>query len=171
MSLYIQISDFKQQTNVAKDIFTKPELQGYIDKFEVSYLQELLGSDLYNDFATDFAITGTSPTDPKFVEIWNPFCIDDSCGIKRSEGILEMLSLFIYFEFLRDQPIKNNISGPTQNEQANSSAPQFSQTNVFNNYNEAVMTYRAIQWIICDNPNGYDWTKFNGIGKDVIGYI
>lgn len=171
MSVYIQISDFKAQSNVAKDKFTKNDLQDYIDKFEVIYLQDLLGAELYEAFATDFAIDGTKPTDPKFTEIWEAFAKDDSCGVIRSEGMKELLSLFIYFEYLRDQPVKNNISGPQHNVQANSEQAEWNQTNIFTNYNEGVSTYYAIQWIICTNPNGYDWNLFNGIGKEIIGIV
>jgi len=171
MSLYIQIADFKGQSELAKDIFTTNDLQDYIDKFEVRLLQELLGCDLYTAFSTDFAIDGTKPTDPKFTEIWDAFCKDDNCTIRRSEGIKEMLSLLIYFEYLRDQPIKNNISGPQKNEQANSIQPVASETNIFTTYNEGLESYWAIQWIICDNPNAFDWTKFNGQNKEIIGIV
>lgn len=171
MSIYIQISDFKAQSNVAKDIFTKSDLENYIDKFEVRYLQDLMGCELYEEFATDFAIDGIKPTDPKFTQIWNSFCKDSSCGIKRSEGIKEMLSLFIYFEYLRDQPIKNNISGPQVNVQANSELADSSKTNIYTNYNESLESYYAIQWLICTNPDNYDWTKYNGQLKELIGFI
>jgi hypothetical protein len=171
MSLYIQISDFKGQSETAKDIFTTNDLQDYIDKFEVRYLQDLLGCELYEEFATDFAITGVLPTDPKFQLIWNQFCKDDNCRIRRSEGIKEMLSLFIYFEYLRDQPVKNNIGGPQLNDQANSTAATPTQTNIFTNYNEALESYWAIQWIICDNPDSYDWDKYNGQCKELISLI
>jgi hypothetical protein len=172
MSLYIQIADFKAQSNVAKDKFTKNELQDYIDKFEVIYLQDLLGAELYEEFATDFAILGTEPTDPKFVEIWNSFAKDESCsGILRSIGIKEMLGMFINFEYIRDQPVKNNIGGPQVNVQANSSEPANIKTNLFTNYNEAISTYKSIQWIIHVNPNNYDWSSFHGVLKSIIGIV
>jgi len=171
MSLYIQESDLKGQTETAKDIFTTSDLQVYLDKFEVRYLQDLLGCELYEEFAIDFAITEVMPTDPKFQAIWNMFCIDNSCNIERSEGIKEMLSLFIYFEYLRDQPVKNNIGGPQVNDQANSTAADWSQTNVFTNYNEALESYHSIQWYICNNPDNYDYTNYNGQRKALIGFV
>ena len=171
MSIYIKESDLKGQTKTAKDIFTKSDIQSYLDKFEVEYLQDLLGCELYEEFATDFAIDGTKPTDPKFTAIWDSFCKDDSCGIRRSVGIKEMLSFFIYFEYLRDQPVKNNIGGPQVNEQANSTAATTSQTNIVTNYNGGLNSYWSIQWLICDNPDNFDYTKFNGQLKEVIGYI
>lgn len=171
MSLYIQITDFSGQDKVAKDKFTKPELQSYIDKFEVRYLQDLLGCDLYEEFAIDFAITGTEPTASKFTDIWEAFCSDDNCGIRRSEGIKEMLGLFIYFEFVRDQKVKNNIGGITKNEQANSIEAGFRESNIYTNYNQSLESYWAVQWLICDNPNGYDYDKYNGQIKGLISLI
>lgn len=171
MSIYVQESDLKGQSKTAKDIFTVSDVQEYLDKFEIIYLQDLLGCELYEEFANDFAILGNAPTDPKFIAIWNMFCKDDSCGIMRSEGITKMLSLFVYFEYLRDQPAKNNIGGMQLNEQANSTASTYSQTNIFTNYNEAIDSYCAIQWYICDNPNNYDYSKYNGQYKAIIGYI
>lgn len=172
MSLYIQISDFKGQDDLARDKFTKNPLQEYLDKFEVRYLQDLLGCELYDEFAADFAITGTAPTDPKFTAIWNQFCLDNDCYIERSEGIKEMLGLFIYFEFLRDQKTKNNIAGPQKNEQANATSANYAETNIFTNYNQALESYWAIQWYICEeNPNQYDYDNYNGQNKALISLI
>jgi len=171
MSLYIQETDLKGQTTTAKDKFTTSELQLYLDKFEVRYLQELLGCEMYEEFATDFAILGNAPTDPKFIAIWNMFCKDDSCHIHRSEGVVEMLSLFIYFEYLRDQLVKSNIGGPQVNDQANSITAEWSQTNIYTNYNEGLHSYNAIQWYICTNPDNYDYDNYNGQNKGLIGLV
>jgi len=169
MSLYIAESDLQGQTKVAKDIYTKSEVQKYLDKFEVQYLQDLLGCELYDEFATDFAILGNEPTDPKFVAIWNAFCKDGNCGdIKRSQGMKEMLGLFIYFEYLRDQFAKNNIGGMQKNEQANSTALDSQGTNVYTNYNEALETYCSIQWYITTNPDNYDYDNYNGQYQEII---
>jgi len=171
MGLYVSNTDFKGQDKVASDKFTKPDLDLYIDKWEVRYLQDLLGCELYNDFATDFAITGVSPTAPKFQEIWNYICTDDGCGIIRSEGIKAMLVLFIYFEFIRDSKVKNNIGGVNINTQVNSTEAEFHQTNIYTNYNEGLHSYWAIQKTICDNPNNYDWSKYNGQNKRLNSWI
>lgn len=171
MGLYLNSTDFQGQDNVAKDKFTVSELDFYIDKYEIYYLQNLLGAELYTDFATDFAITGIIPTAPKFQEIWFPFAKDDSCDLRKSEGILKMLTTFIYFEYLRDSKVKNNIGGPNINVQVNSNEAEFHQTNIYSNYNEGLDTYWAIQWIICDNPNSYDWDKYNGQTKKLNSWI
>lgn len=171
MSKYIQITDLNAQTAVAKDKFSVNPLQTYLDKYEVIYLQDLLGCELFEEFATDFAITGTEPTDPKFTAIWDAIC-KDYCGlIRRSEGMKSMLALFIYFEFLRDQKTKNNISGPQENVQANSTTADFIATNIYTNYNEALLSYCTIQWYITSNPDNYDYSLYNGQLKKITGII
>lgn len=161
MGLYVNIADFQGQDKVAKDKFTTSDLDLYIDQYEVYWLRQLLGAELYDEFAVDFAITGVMPTAPKFQEIWFPFAKDNNCDVIESKGIKKMLTLLIYFEYIRDSKVKNNIGGVNKNLQANSEEAEFHETNIYTNYNEAIMTYKAIQWIICENPNGYDWTKEN----------
>lgn len=171
MGLYISNTDFAGQDTVAKDKFSVSDLDLYIDKYEVCFLQELLGAELYTDFATDFAITGVIPTAPKFQEIWFPFAKDDSCYLRKSEGIQKMLTLLIYFEYIRDSKVKNNIGGVNINTQANSEQAQFHETNIYTNYNAAITTFKAIQWLICNNPNAYDWNKYNGQHKSLNSWI
>ena len=130
---------------MAKDKFTKNDLQDYIDKFEVRYLQDLLGAELYTAFALDFAIIGNIPTDAKFLEIWNPFAKDGYCGLVRSEGIKEMLVSLVHFEYVRDQPIMNNIAGNQANVQANSTTPSNISTNIVSNYNEGLKSL-SLDW-------------------------
>jgi len=172
MGLYVSTSDFKGQDKLARDKFSTSELDIYIDKYEVRYLQDLMGCDMYEDFKTDFAILGNAPTDPKFVAIWEAFCFDDDCGIKRSEGIKSMLALFIYFEYLRDSKVKGNIGGININTQVNSTEAPFHVSNIYTNYNDALESYWAIQWYIYEyNPNAYNYENFNGQLKDLISWI
>lgn len=171
MGLYISSSDFDGQDKVAQDKFTTSDLDLYIDKYEVCLLQELLGATLYSEFATDFAITGVLPTAPKFQEIWNVFAIDRDCQLVKSEGIKKMLALLINFEYIRDSKVKTNIGGVNKNQQANSNEAEFHETNIYSNYNDAIRTFKAIQWLICDNPNNYDWSAYNGQKKGLNAWI
>lgn len=173
MALILTTSDFDTgQVKLPMDKFTKPDIQFYIDKYEKQILLNLLGCDLYADFETDWNLSPGNPTALKFQEIYKPFCKDDSfCKQHISLGIKEMLKLFVYFYYLRDLPVKNNIGGIKKNEQANSTEANFFETNIFTNYNEAISTFWAIQWIICDNPNNYDWGKYNGIHLEKISMV
>lgn len=164
MSLYVQITDFAGLEEVPKDKYTNPVLQTYINRFEVLYLKHLLGASLYGEFATDFAITGTSPTAQRFIDIWGAFSVDDNCLLVISDGIKAMLVKFIYFEYLRDQNTQKNIGGITKNEQANSQLATFASTSIITIYNQAVDTYTAIQWFINQDLTVYP--LFNGILKN-----
>jgi hypothetical protein len=82
-----------------------------------------------------------------------------------------MLTLLINFEYIRDSKVKNNIGGVNKNLQANSEEAEFHETNIYTNYNEAINTYCSIQWLICENPNNYDWTKENMQPKRLNAWI
>jgi len=171
MSIFIKASDFTGDIEVARDQFTEEKLQKYIDKYEVCYLQDLLGAELYEDFKKDFELIGSEPTGDKFKKIWESFAIDHSGFVMKSQGIKAMLGLFIYFEFTRDQPIKNTIAGNKKNKGANSEGARFIDTNIYTNYNQGIATYKTIQWCICYNPDDYDYENFNGQCKGLISII
>ena len=171
-SIYIQTTDFKGQTNIASDQYSESGLQTYIEDFEVRILQELLGVDLYAEFAADWNATLGEPKSAKFLVIWNALNFDYSCQIYRSQGIKQMLSFLIYWEYLRDMPVKNNIAGPQINEQANSRAAELAETNATTNYNQALESYKSIQWYVdCYNPLNYDYSEYNGQPKEYLSFI
>ena len=82
-----------------------------------------------------------------------------------------MLVSFIHFEYVRDQPIMNNIAGNQANVQANSTTPSNISTNIVSNYNEGLQTYWSIQWLISRNFDSYEWDLFKGIDKDFMGVV
>jgi hypothetical protein len=189
MSIYVQIDDFVGQFKLPKDKYSIVDLQSYLDKYEVLYLQNLLGCEMYELFKTNYLL-GPPPTDPRFLDIWNPFCKDlslgGSCGYYNgydfydeincpkqliSQGIKEMLLGFIYWEFVGDIGVKVDIGGIYKNEQANGSLATFEQSKLYKNYNQSNDTYCAIQYCICLNPNSYDYSKYNGIKKDKAIFI
>lgn len=161
MSLYVALSDFAGLESVPTDKYSNPVLQTYIDRFEVLYLQYLLGAELYKQFATDFAISGTAPTEQRFKDIWEAFSEDDGCLLAISHGMKQMLIKFIYFEYLRDQNTHKNIGGITKNEQANSQLASFSSSNIITTYNQAIDTYTVIQWKIKKDITVYP--LYNGV--------
>jgi len=180
MSKFVQIEDFTGQYNIPKDKFTKLEFQEYIDKYEVLYLQNLLGCEMYEDFNTDFVIP-TGPTQPKYISIWESFCKDNkiisydywdgfcySCPRQViSQGMKEMLLGFLYWEYIGDSKVKADIGGIYKNQQANGEEASFGGSKVYKNYNESISTYCSIQWCICRNPDSYDYDLYNGIKKEV----
>lgn len=174
MSIIVQVTDYSTgSTKLPMDKYTKPDIQAYIDEWEPVIMQELLGCELYADFLIDWALpTAGEPTAAKFKEIYDPFCIDEQpCGVIQSQGIKTMLTKLIYFYYLRDLPVKKTIGGINHNIQANADQSLFSESNLYSVYNEGVKSYQVIQWIICDNPNSYDWAKFNGTTRAYISKV
>jgi len=178
MSL-LQTSDFVGAVSLSQNEFDAVKLQLYIDRFEVRYLTDLLGCDMYDDFVADLiptpAVPTSAPTDAKFTAIFNPFCIDEQpdTGCQHvSEGIKEMLKFFIYFEWARDNQYTMAITGATKNTFSNAEIATIIETRATENYNLAIKTYQAIQWYIDDeNPNNYDYSNYNGIRKGIISWL
>lgn len=175
---FLAPSDFTGIYNVSVNEFTEVELQLYIDRFEERYLTDLLGCDMYADFVADLtptpAVVGSVPQDAKFTQLFNAFCVDYNyeTGIQCvSEGMLTMLKLFIYYEWVRDTGFNIAITGATKNTFSNSEAVRITQTRAEQNYNIAIETYKTIQWYIDDNPLAYDYDNFNGINKDFISWL
>jgi hypothetical protein len=146
---------------IATNKHTTSQLQSYIDEWEVKYLEDMLGCALYTLFAAD--LNSGVPQSQRFIDIFNPFCIDDDCGQRRSEGIKTMIEKFVFWKYVRDQKVSNTNTGNIVNSNEVSRETSFSESKLYQIYNEAIKTYCNIQWYICDNSNLYP--EFEGIVK------
>ena len=164
MGKFIKLSDFTGYRSLPLDKKTEDIAAQYITDFENDYLICLLGADLYKEFLADYdSDPADQPTEPRFTAIYGEILFDDStCGIVHSKGMKDMLVGFIYWEFMRDNPIKKNIGGLFRNTQANSTMAKTSESNIYKAYNESIDSYWAIQRYICLNPENYDYEEFNG---------
>ncbi len=163
-SKFIQLSDFKAEYKLSGDNFSDDELQLYLEKFEVQFFQELLGAELYALFVADFdSPTAGEPTLQIYKDIWDAFAIDQNNRLYKSEGMMEMLKGLIYFEYVRDQKFKNTVAGTKKLKVENSEDTGFSNSRIYKNYNNAIITYQTIQWFICDNSLSY--LAYNGQKK------
>lgn len=131
-------------------MYDQGKIQAYIDKYEKRYLIELLGPDLYDQLIADS--TGGTPQSPNLSFIFNPFHVTISpLSYVISEGIVEMLLGFIYFEYSKDLINQMTPFGNVKPESENSTVTAGNSTLIYNRYNEAVRTYRAIQTYIALN--------------------
>jgi len=147
---------------IATTVHTESDLQDYIDKYEVDYLQDLLGCELYGLFIADL-VNGV-PQTQIYIDIYNKFCIDDDCGHQRvSEGMITMLEKFIFFEYVRDQKVKNTNTGNVVSQAEASRETMFPESRLYTIYNEGIKSYCNIQWYICENLT--DYPTFEGIVK------
>ena len=154
MSLVLN-SDFTGKYAVALTQFNTSNLDAYITKYEKHYLLQLLGADLYALFIAD--LNGATPQVPQtaiYLSLFNAFNRDVNYCLEISEGIVEMLKGFIYYEYLSDITQNQTPIGATKPKNENSTVLGLnSVTN--SRFNDSVDTFKAIQSYIIDNQADY----------------
>jgi len=180
--------DYKGFFKIFQDV-NKDALDEYITRYEQSYLIRLLGCDLYEEFIAD--LTPDSPQTPqtqRFIDIFDPFCDDERTSIGNyvrvegysifpdddccldcprrymSRGIPDMLKGFVRWHFLRDQSTKNTQVGfSTHNSDTFTTvSDSVLSDRLATVWNEAVESFNAISYRICDNLGDYPNYKGDG---------
>jgi len=170
--MIVQVSDFKVgKFELHSGIYDVPRIQAYIDKYEKRYLTELLGGDLYALFAADLILGSGTPTEPRFLTIFEALTIDLTWCILYSEGMKEMLLGFIYYEYTKDEIVQMTPVGNVRPVGQNSEVAGSLYTQIYTRYNDAVRTYRAIHGYIWKDPEGYDYADFNGMPKQMVTWL
>ena len=152
MSIVVK-TDFKGEYNISKTCYD--QLDFYIEKYEHEYLVKLLGAELYTLLISD--LTATDPQVPqsaRFLQIFNPFDIDNNRCVVSSAGIRKMLVQFIYFHYVRENQVVNSASGTVTNSVELGVNAKF-MGNIVQVFNQAVDNSHSIQWYICDNKDEY----------------
>lgn len=162
--MFLTTSDFIGKYKVAKDSYSKEELEYYIDEYEKHYLQELMGFDLYDAFISDLNDDDSpKPQSNRFRKIFEKLQDESDCNSYKSDGILEMLKGFVYYEYVKDQKFRNTITGNVVNETSFSREVPISKSTIESRYNLAINSYVAIQLYIIENKDLYP--EFKGIKK------
>lgn len=170
--MIVQVSDFKVgKYELHSGIYDVPRIQAYIDKYEMRYLTELLGAELYTLFAADLLAGAGVPLEPRFLVIFNPLSIDWCGRILYSEGIKEMLMGFIYYEYTKDEIVQMTPVGNVRPVGQNSEVAGSLYTQIYNRYNDSVRSHDSIQMYICTNPADYDYSDFNGFKKGLVTWL
>ena len=181
--MFLTPTDFTGKYELHKGMYDTAKLQIYINKYEIRYLKEMLGVDLYNQFIADLT-SGANPVpkSPNFTKLFYAFSEDVNYNILDSDGMLEMLKGFIYFEYSKDGFMQQTTYGGVQQTAENSKVLNSLQSMIYARYNEAIRTYRAIQDYVLLNPNqptgqlvtisevsaGTNYTAFSGNGINLI---
>lgn len=143
--MFLTPSDFTGKYELHKGMYDSTRLQSYIDKYEVRYLREMLGVTLYLEFISDLD-NQFVPRSPNFLQLYNPFAEDvNMYQMLESDGMLEMLKGFIYFEYSKDLMMQQTTFGGVQQRAENSTVLNTLQSLIYGRYNEAIRTFRAIQ--------------------------
>lgn len=143
------------------------ELPNFIDQFENSFLNDLLGCELADALRTDLTGDPLAPQNARFTAIWNAFCENDDCNEKyESFGIRDMLLGFIFDKYVPEQDIQNTSTGNRTNKNGNNEVLTESKSfgSIERRYNRAIESYKAIQWYICKNSS--DYPEYKGVIKD-----
>jgi len=165
MGLLISKSDFIGRWDVAK--YNKDNIDAYIEEYEERYLTELLGDDLYALFAADVDPITHQPVTPIYQNIYNTISIEFGRLMYRSAGMKEMILGLVYFDYVRDNPIKQTMAGPVrpQSELATAAPMTF----LYRRYNDSIDWYEAIQRYIVANRG--DYPTFKGVYKRGASFI
>lgn len=168
--MFITIQDFQTgKFELHTGMYDVQRLQAYIDKYESKYLVNLLGAELFNQFEADVILGGGTPTEQRFIDIFEPFRKDISCDVVISEGMVEMLKGFIYFEYSKDLVNQVTPVGHVVPVGENSENPTTLYSMIYTRYNEGCKTYKSIQRFICDSMS--DYSDFNGEVKSFAYWI
>lgn len=161
MSLFgLTYSDFgKGRFELHSGKYSQDEINAYIDTYERKYLVQLFGAELFGLFVADLA--NAMPQSPEYVKIFEPFEYDDFCGdLVISDGIIEMLKGFIYWNYLKDKMNQVTTAGVVKPQGENSTPGDAMNSLYANRYNNSCKTFDAIQKYIMQNCGSYD--TFNG---------
>ena len=149
-------------------MYEQAKIQAYIDKYERQYLIKLLGVELFNQFVAD--LVANVPQDVKYLKIYNSFEFDNvNCNIYISEGMIDMIKGFVYYQYLKDLTNTVAVSGNVRPLGENSENVSTLNTMIYTRYNDSVRTYKAIQQYICDFSS--DYLKYNGQGIKTVYWI
>ena len=151
--MFLTPSDFTGKYELHTGMYDQAKLTDYIDRYEIRYLRELFGVQLYNEFINDLDPLNV-PQSPNFKALFFPFAEDRTLyEIIQSEGILEMLKGFIYFEYSKDLINQMTPYGNVQQKAENSKVVTTLYSMIYTRYNEAIKTYSAIRDYIFLHPD------------------
>jgi hypothetical protein len=143
--MIVSASDFIGKYELHTGIYVQSKIQDYIDIFEKKYLINLLGAKLYDQFLSDLN-QQFEPISKNFVKIYEPFQEDITFNeVIISTGMKQMLVGFIYFEYSKDLINQMTPSGNVQQKGENSNNVSTLNQQIYTRYNQAVLTYQAIQ--------------------------
>ena len=151
--MFLTVNDFTGKYQLSTGMYDVTKLQDYIDKYEKRYLIELFGANLYDEFMSDLTVLNV-PKSPNFLKVFNPFY--ENVTLRQliiSEGIIEMLKGFVYFEYSKDLINQMTPYGNVRPISENSEPVSTLYSMIYARYNEAIKSYKAIQTYIQINMN------------------
>jgi hypothetical protein len=144
--MFLTPSDFTGKFELHTGMYVQQKIVDYINRYEKRYLVDLFGQKLYDEFINDIDPLTMEPKSPNFKKLFDPFIEDVTLyETITSEGVLDMLKGFIYFEYSKDNINQQTVYGNVQQKAENSKIVNTLQTTIYGRYNEATTTFRAIR--------------------------
>jgi hypothetical protein len=150
MGILIKNTDFVGKFAIAQNSFSNIDV--FITQYETNYLYDLLGKTLADLFIA--SVVNYVPVGAAYLAIYNTIELQYNCYTYRNEGMKNMLLGFLYYEYMRKNPIKSTISGQVINANENSTF-YYDNWGMTNRYNESAESYQIIQQYISDNSTDY----------------
>jgi hypothetical protein len=174
--MFLTVNDFTGKYQLSTGMYDVTKLQDYIDKYEKRYLIELFGAKLYDEFISDLDVANV-PQSPNFLKVFIPFY--ENVTLRQliiSEGIIEMLKGFVYFEYSKDLINQMTPYGNVRPISENSEPVSTLYSMIYTRYNEAIKSYKAIQLYIQINMNApigevISWEIFNDGTGWTVSYL
>jgi hypothetical protein len=156
----VERADFVNKFEIHTMGSNDAKLQAYIDRYEVDYLVDLFGVELYNLFIDNIE-------DVIYAKLLDPILFQTNCGkIYNSKGIKDMLLGFIYFEYQRDSRVQQTINSAVKIKSNVSDRADILSMNLYGRFNESVETFKAIQEYLQENST--DYPAFMGVDRNYI---
>lgn len=141
----LTFSSFSGRYVIAKNQYVNATVGEMIDKFEKPWLNKVLGVELAKLLIDD--ILAGVPQSPELLELFEPFSLQSDCDneIYESLGVVNMLKGFIYYQINSERKEEPSMNGGNV-EPDNENSIKTLGDKMFDFYNEAVKTARAIQY-------------------------
>jgi hypothetical protein len=138
------------------------KLQSYIDTYEVQYLTQLLGAELY-----DLFIEGYGNDEEIYVKLFDAFSFDSETEGRPliSQGMREMLKGFIYTHYINGDLETTTTTGNVILE-AEGGKKVTDDSSLYRTYNGSIGTYKTIRAYIQENR--VDYPTYKGIYLGLI---
>lgn len=154
------------------------DLAIFINKYELKYLMQLLGVNLYKLFVADLtplsSNAGQQPQADKYKIIFNPLYEEINNVEYKSDGIKQMLMQFVYFHYTREKEYSKTQSGTTENATELGKKKNYVGFNLKKSYNDGVRIFCEIQKYISfkkdETKNDIEplYQEYNGKGLTTI---
>lgn len=150
----VTISDFTGAFATPVDKFTEPnEVTPFIEAYQFDLIYLIMGAELGDLFIADLDANGV-PQTQRFEDLYNAFVEDYNSCLVKSEGIKEMVKIYLYSKLAANNNISFNMAANVV-KQGENSVTTSSAMWIAKKYNQAIATAKAIQWYIGQNSSVY----------------